>query len=326
MTNNLKAPFPYFGGKSTIAHTVWQRFGDVAAYVEPFFGSGAVLLARPHDPGIETVNDIDSMISNFWRSVRSDPDTVAYHADYPAIESDLHARHAWLVRQRESLTDRIQGDPDYYDAKIAGWWCWGMSLWIGGGFCSGKGPWVQENGALINKQGTGRGISKKRIHLSNGGRGVQKISRKDAILEWIRALSDRLRRVRVCCGDWQRVTGASVTTLHGMTGVFLDPPYGEFAGRNNNLYAKESATVAYDCQRWCIENGTNKLMRITLCGYQGEHEILANYGWQPYYWKAQGGMANTGKGKGKEKGKENAKREVIWFSPHCLQDNQMSMF
>ena len=42
----LKAPFPWFGGKSRAAHLVWERFGNVRAYVEPFFGSGAVLLRR----------------------------------------------------------------------------------------------------------------------------------------------------------------------------------------------------------------------------------------------------------------------------------------
>ena len=57
----LKAPFPWFGGKSRVADIVWDRFGDVANYVEPFFGSGAVLLARPHPPRIETVNDLDCM-------------------------------------------------------------------------------------------------------------------------------------------------------------------------------------------------------------------------------------------------------------------------
>jgi DNA adenine methylase len=43
----LKAPFPYFGGKSKIAGAVWQRFGDVQNYVEPFCGSATMLLARP---------------------------------------------------------------------------------------------------------------------------------------------------------------------------------------------------------------------------------------------------------------------------------------
>jgi DNA adenine methylase len=58
MSDGLRAPFPWFGGKSRVADIVWDRFGDVANYVEPFFGSGAVLLARPHPPRIETVNDL----------------------------------------------------------------------------------------------------------------------------------------------------------------------------------------------------------------------------------------------------------------------------
>lgn len=52
MADALKAPFPWFGGKSKVAGLVWERFGEVENYVEPFFGSGAVLLGRPHLPGI----------------------------------------------------------------------------------------------------------------------------------------------------------------------------------------------------------------------------------------------------------------------------------
>ena len=50
----LKAPFPWFGGKSRVSDLVWDQFGDVPNYVEPFFGSGAVLLRRPHEPHTET--------------------------------------------------------------------------------------------------------------------------------------------------------------------------------------------------------------------------------------------------------------------------------
>jgi hypothetical protein len=35
----LKAPFPWFGGKSRVAPLVWERFGDIAVYAEPFAGS-----------------------------------------------------------------------------------------------------------------------------------------------------------------------------------------------------------------------------------------------------------------------------------------------
>ena len=48
--DKLKAPFPWFGGKSRVSHIVWDYFGDVANYVEPFAGSLAVLLGRPNPP------------------------------------------------------------------------------------------------------------------------------------------------------------------------------------------------------------------------------------------------------------------------------------
>ena len=65
-------PFPWFGGKSKVSHIVWERFGDVPNYVEPFAGSLAVLLGRPHPPKVETVNDLDGMVANFWRALAAD--------------------------------------------------------------------------------------------------------------------------------------------------------------------------------------------------------------------------------------------------------------
>jgi D12 class N6 adenine-specific DNA methyltransferase len=59
---SLKAPFPWFGGKSRVSDLVWSRLGDVPNYVEPFFGSGAVLLGRESEPGTETINDLDCMV------------------------------------------------------------------------------------------------------------------------------------------------------------------------------------------------------------------------------------------------------------------------
>jgi site-specific DNA-adenine methylase len=113
VSNQLKAPFPWFGGKSRVAAQVWQRFGDVSNYVEPFAGSLAVLLGRPHAPHVETVNDLDGYICNFWRAVQLDPEEVARHATNPVNECDLHARHAWLVQQRDTLTARLMGDPEF---------------------------------------------------------------------------------------------------------------------------------------------------------------------------------------------------------------------
>ena len=149
MTETLKAPMVYFGGKRIVAPEVWCRLGDPANYVEPFFGSGAVLLARPYEPKTETVNDLDCHLSNFWRSVKLSPEATAEAADWPVNENDLHARHAWLVVQRDSIRARLEGDPDWHDPRAAGWWVWGINCWIGSGWCSGEGPWHVVDGELV---------------------------------------------------------------------------------------------------------------------------------------------------------------------------------
>ena len=75
----LAAPFPYFGGKRRIAAEVWRRFGAVRCYVEPFAGSLAVLLSVPRDTGrVETVNDANAYLCNFWRAVQAEPEAVAH--------------------------------------------------------------------------------------------------------------------------------------------------------------------------------------------------------------------------------------------------------
>lgn len=321
----LQAPFPWFGGKSRVSSIVWDAFGDVANYVEPFFGSGAVLLGRPHSPKIETINDADGFVANFWRAIKSAPDDVAKHADWPVNECDLHARHLWLVENRDAVTARLHGDPGYFDAKLAGWWVWGCCAWIGGGWCSGDGPW----GAHIDSEGyrklvhlgdAGRGINRKRVHLGDAGQGI---NRKLVHLgDWFASLADRLRRVRVCCGDWTRVIGPTPTTKLGITAVFLDPPYSAEANRDMNCYSVDSGTTAHDVRVWCIANGDNPLMRIALCGYAGEHNALIDAGWRIVEWKARGGYGSQGGGKGRD----NSHRERIWFSPHCLSDKQRWLF
>ena len=130
----MTAPFPWYGGKRRWADRVLIRFGQVDVYAEPFAGSLAVLLASdPHKR--EVVCDTDGGICNFWRALAADPDAVAHWADWPTIHDDLTARHRYLVRWVLEHADELRDDPEYYDAKVAGWWVWGISIWIGGGWC-----------------------------------------------------------------------------------------------------------------------------------------------------------------------------------------------
>jgi DNA adenine methylase len=313
----LQAPFPWFGGKSRAAHLIWPRFGDVPNYVEPFFGSGAVLLSRPEPwRGTETVNDRDGFVANFWRALQHDPGSVAAWADWPVNENDQHARHAWLIEQRASLTAKLEGDPEFYDAQIAGWWVWGICCWIGAGWCSGDGPWkVDDTGQLVHLGNAGQGVHRQLVHLGTAGQGVHRqlvhlgTAGQGA---WFALLAERLRRVRVCCGDWSRVCGPTPTVKLGTTAVLLDPPYADTANRTGDLYAEDSDSVAHDVRAWAIEHGGDPRLRIALCGYDGEHDMPD--GWTCVEWKARGGYGSQGDGRGRD----NANRERIWFSPHCL--------
>jgi DNA adenine methylase len=331
----LRAPFPWFGGKRDVAEIIWQRLGDVPNYVEPFFGSGAVMLARPHQPKTETINDMDHYVANFWRAVQADPESVARHADWPVNETDLHARHYWLITEGKQRLAPLMLTPDGFCSQVAGWWLWGTCSWIGSGFCSGRGPW-QPGAAGWCKAGddegdAGRGINRQLPHLGNAGRGINRqrphlgnAGRDQFIAEWLQALAARLDRVRVCCGDWSRVTGPSVTYRHGLTGVFLDPPYADTADRTADLYATDSLDVAHDVRRWAIEEGRNPLMRICLAGYEGEHAMPDD--WEAVEWKTQGGFGNQSDTE--DGGRLNATKERLWFSPACLkvEEAQRSLF
>jgi DNA adenine methylase len=343
MSTTLRSPFPYFGGKSRVAPAVWSYFGNVQNYVEPFAGSLAVLLACPHPGHTETVNDADGLLCNFWRALQADPDAVAQHADYPVSELDLHARHRWLVARRADVEQLLE-DPDWYDAKAAGWWVWGISQWIGSGWCSvspkeidrkaGSRPHLSDGGMGIHcapaksfgqlphlagdSGAAGQGVQRKSFgqlpFLAGGEYGQvqgQGIHAKFAnnLTIYLRALAARLRRVRVCCGDFERVLGPSVTWRHGVSAIFLDPPYAR--SERADVYAVEGAhDVAERTRQWAIANGDNPLLRIALCGYG----LTMPDGWSVYRWKAAGGYGGQASGRGRE----NAAREEVWFSPHCL--------
>lgn len=324
MTTTLTPPFPYFGGKRQIAPLIWEALGNPQIYIEPFLGSAAVLLARPHVPRVETVNDASCWLANFWRALQHDPDGVAQWADFPVSEVDLHARHRWLMAQ-EDFVARMRMDPDYYDVKLAGWWVWGQGMWIGNGWCT-ETPHLWDARPQVQGQKAGHGIHAKRPMVAGdrSGNGIHRLYQQKpmvagdtptlglagsrTVTDWLQALATRLRYVRVCCGDWSRVCTPVVLEGAGVTGIYLDPPYSH-QERDPRLYSVDE-DVARDVAAWARTHGENSRYRIVLSGYEGEHDLP---GWRCLRWKANGGYGNQGQGRGKA----NATREVLWLSPAC---------
>jgi DNA adenine methylase len=104
----IKPPFTYFGGKTAIADRIVALLPPHEHYVEPFAGSLSVLLAKPPSP-METVNDLDGDLMNFWRVLRDRPAdlervcalTPHSRAEYllayePAADDLERARRVWV--------------------------------------------------------------------------------------------------------------------------------------------------------------------------------------------------------------------------------------
>jgi len=207
---------------------------------------------------------------------------------------------------------------------------------IGSGWCESKFPELGDAGQGVHRQlphlgDAGKGVHRKLPHLGNAGRGVhrqlphlgdagQGVHRKlpsnsepgVTFLEgYMRGLAERMRRVRVACGDWGRVVTPSVTEKHGVTAVFLDPPYTE--GNFDYAAGGCGGDVATAVHAWALENGDNPLLRIALCGYEGEHEMPST--WETVEWTARKGYQAAEAAK-------DRKRERLWFSPACLRPSE----
>lgn len=73
----MKAILKYPGSKWSIANWIIQFFPEHHSYLEPFFGSGAVLFNKPRS-NIETVNDLDGNVVNLFEWIKKDPERLAH--------------------------------------------------------------------------------------------------------------------------------------------------------------------------------------------------------------------------------------------------------
>jgi site-specific DNA-adenine methylase len=343
----VRAPLPYFGGKRQAASTIWALLGDPKRYVEPFAGSLAALLARPHPTNrsgyTEIVNDLDGLIVNMWRSIQMCPDATAEAASWIVSEADAMARQMacldWMACRN---VDRLTADPTYCDPTIAGYYLYAACAFIRP-FAS-DGPWIvdHQTGRIVKQERAMRGVCRlpgiNRILPRVEPNGVHNTSLRQPgvmsnitgtvhtnvmprLLEWFRVLSARLRHVTVANGSWERVCTPAYLANAGPrnVGVFLDPPY-DLSLRAKKLYTHEATDSMGDTiQQWCIANGSAPHVRIVLAGYGSEHDALLAHGWKSHEsWltSCSGGF------------KHDSKEERLWSSPACLPLNgpRLSLF
>lgn len=79
----------YPGSKWNLARWIIQFFPPHHSYLEPFFGSGAVLFNKPRSD-IETVNDLDANVINLFKWVKNDPEQLAHEIYYTPYSRQVY--------------------------------------------------------------------------------------------------------------------------------------------------------------------------------------------------------------------------------------------
>jgi len=176
-------------------------------------------------------------------------------------------------------------------------------------------PHLGNAGTGINRKlphlgDAGTGINRQLPHLGDAGTGqyAQRIEwvtgtgqyaqRIEWVTGWLCALRDRICRVRIACGDFERVLQPSITTKHGLTGVFLDPPY------EGTEYVYGNGTpLSVKVRNWC--RTADSSLRIVLAGRGSEHDELLACGWTKEIWSAGRGYS--------AEANQTRKEEALWI-------------
>lgn len=97
----MNALINYPGAKWGLSEEIVALMPPHKSYLEPFFGSGAVLFTKPPSP-IETVNDLDGDVVNFFRVLREKPEQLAAMIDDTPYSREVYD-DACRRRGRSSL-------------------------------------------------------------------------------------------------------------------------------------------------------------------------------------------------------------------------------
>lgn len=112
----MNAVIKYPGAKWALADWIISRFPGHHSYLEPFFGSGAVLFRKPRS-NIETVNDLDGDIVNLFCQIREEPEQLARLIRWTPYARKVYDR---AFEQQYTETDPLRRAADFCARMMQG--------------------------------------------------------------------------------------------------------------------------------------------------------------------------------------------------------------
>ena len=101
--------FGWYGGKYSHLNWLLPLLPMTTHYCEPFGGSAAVLINRPPAP-VETYNDIDGEVANFFRVLRDQKDAFGRSYRFDAVLSERSSSRLFWSQLNHSRIWKELGD------------------------------------------------------------------------------------------------------------------------------------------------------------------------------------------------------------------------
>lgn len=245
----MKQVLKYPGSKWRIAENLLDYIPPHHSYVEPYFGSGALLFNKPPS-NIETVNDLDHDVINLFLCIQEDAERLAKMVATTPYSREMYE----CAFGFEDFVTEIIGEEPFRIATV-----FLIKCWQGHGF--------RTNGIVGWKNDI------------QGRESMYGLWNWYHLPEWIIAIAERLRKVQIECRP-----ALEVIERFNYPNVFqyLDPPY-VLGTRSGKQYKYEMADQ--DHEELLIKVLKSKA-KIMISGY--ESDLYNDYlkGWNKAYFKS----------------------------------------
>jgi DNA adenine methylase len=201
----MKSPISWVGGKMSMASKLLPLFPEHKHYVEVFGGSLGLLFAKPPSL-LETVNDLDEGLVNFWLMTRDRVGELIQKVSFTPFSRSLYMK--WKSEPPPS-------DPVEWAAR-----------WF----------YIQ-NASFSANYGTGWSYAKIK-----GDCGSPAVIRDRRCIERLEGVCQRLAYVQVECKDFRKMISTYGNSEENF--LYVDPPYAGMEWYTHNFESRDHIDLA----------------------------------------------------------------------------------